>query len=110
VIKDFNRLEKLGVSSEYIEAVKKVVSFVKLSTGLVHDNPQKILDELNNARKNLSGTKSGNEEEIEKLLADRKEARATKNWARSDEIIKLLNEMGIVVKDNPDGSISWSYK
>jgi cysteinyl-tRNA synthetase len=110
VIKDFNRLEKTGVSKEYIEVVKKIVSFVKLSTGLVHDNPQKILDELNNARKNLSGTKSGNEEEIEKLLADRKEARTTKNWARSDEIRNRLNEMGIVVKDNPDGSVTWSYK
>lgn len=110
VIKDFNRLEKMGLSKDYIKAVNEIVTFIKDATGLIHDNPQKILDELNIARKNLSGTSSGNEAEVEKLLLERTEARTTKNWTRSDEIRNRLNEMGIVVKDNPDGSVSWSYK
>lgn len=110
VIKDFNRLEKTGVSKEYISVVSTIVNFMKTATGLVHDNSQKVLDDLNIARKNLSGTSSGNEAEVELLLKERNEARTSKNWTRSDEIRNRLNEMGIIVKDNPDGSVSWSYK
>jgi cysteinyl-tRNA synthetase len=110
IIKDFNRLEKIGISKEYVDEVKAVVVFMKGATGLVHDNPQKILENLNKARRNLSGTDTGNEGEVEQLLVERTEARVTKNWARSDEIRNRLNEMGIVVKDNPDGSVTWSYK
>ncbi len=110
VIKDFNRLEKLGVSSDYIKAVNACVELVKLATGLVHDNPKKILAEINLARKNLTGVSGNNEAEIEKLLVERTQARATKNWGRSDEIRNRLTELGVVVKDNPDGSVTWSYK
>jgi cysteinyl-tRNA synthetase len=110
VIKDFNRLEKIGISKEYIDLVNIVVNFMKMATGLIHEHPQKILDGLNLARKNLSGTVSDNVAEVEKLLLERTEARATKNWGRSDEIRNRLNEMGIIVKDNPDGTVGWSYK
>jgi cysteinyl-tRNA synthetase len=41
------------------------------------------------------------------LLEERKEARATKNWKRSDEIRDLLKSKGFGIKDNPDGSASW---
>jgi cysteinyl-tRNA synthetase len=110
VIKDFNRLEKLDVSAAYIAAVKECVLLMKLATGLIHDNPKGILEELNLARKNLSGTASNNEVEIEALLVQRAEARSTKNWGRSDEIRNRLTELGVVVKDNPDGTATWTYK
>ncbi|MGZ3789783.1 MAG: cysteine--tRNA ligase [Bacteriovorax sp.] len=110
VIKDFNRLEKTGVSKEYIAAVKACTDLMKLATGLIHDNPKSILAELNQARKNLTGVAGNNDAEIESLISERKEARASKNWARSDEIRNRLNELGVVVKDNPDGSATWSYK
>ncbi|MBP9680286.1 MAG: cysteine--tRNA ligase [Bacteriovorax sp.] len=111
VIKDFNRLEKMGVSNDYIQVVKDCVSFVELATGLVHEHPKEILSALNMARKNLTGVAgNSNEDEIEELLVQRKEARINKNWARSDEIRNRLNELGVVVKDNPDGTATWSYK
>ncbi|WP_168123549.1 cysteine--tRNA ligase [Paenibacillus sp. HB172176] len=47
--------------------------------------------------------------EIEQLIAERTEARKTKNWARADEIRDLLNEMEIVVEDTPQG-IRWRRK
>jgi len=47
---------------------------------------------------------------IEKLIVERKEARASKNWGRADEIRKELDASGIVLKDSPDGTITWSYK
>jgi cysteinyl-tRNA synthetase len=41
------------------------------------------------------------------LLEERKEARLSKNWKRSDEIRDLLKSKGFGVKDNPDGTTSW---
>jgi cysteinyl-tRNA synthetase len=110
VIKDFNRLSKNGIGQEYNYAVIEIVNFMKAATGLVHDYPEEILNQLNIARKHLSGTSDSGDAEIEALLIERKEARATKNFAKSDEIRDRLNKLGVVVKDNPDGTYSWSYK
>lgn len=38
----------------------------------------------------------------------RKAAKAAKNWGEADAIRKALVEEGIVLTDNPDGSVSWS--
>ena len=47
--------------------------------------------------------------EIEQLIADRKQARADKNWARSDEIRDLLDARGIVLEDTAEGT-RWKRK
>ena len=41
--------------------------------------------------------------EIQSLLDARAEARANKDWAKSDEIRDALKEMGIIVKDTAQG-------
>jgi len=41
---------------------------------------------------------------IESLIAQRKQARADKDWALADEIRDRLNEMKVVVEDGTDGS------
>ncbi len=46
------------------------------------------------------------DEEIDRLIEERKEARLAKNWARADEIRDLLAEQGIVLEDTPQG-IRW---
>ena len=110
MIKDFNRQVLGNISKEYIAEVKKCFDFVRDATGLVHDDIGAVLKQLNLARKHLSGTSSDNDEEVLKLLEERKEARATKNFKRSDEIRNRLNELGVILKDNPDGTATWSYK
>ena len=45
-------------------------------------------------------------EEIEDLIARRKQARTDKNWAESDRIRDLLNEHKIILEDNA-GSTTW---
>jgi cysteinyl-tRNA synthetase len=45
---------------------------------------------------------------IEVLINLRKEARAKKDWATSDKIRNQLAEVGIQLKDDKDGNISWS--
>jgi cysteinyl-tRNA synthetase len=45
---------------------------------------------------------------IELLIEIRKEARSKKDYATSDKIRNQLMEMGIALKDEKDGSMSWS--
>ncbi|XEC94673.1 cysteine--tRNA ligase [Paenibacillus tarimensis] len=49
------------------------------------------------------------DEEVDRLIVERTEARKTKNWARADEIRDLLAEQGIVLEDTPQG-IRWRRK
>jgi cysteinyl-tRNA synthetase len=42
--------------------------------------------------------------EIEALIAQRTEARKSKNWAESDRIRDLLKEKGVEIKDSKDGT------
>ena len=44
---------------------------------------------------------------IEALIASRKQARGAKNWAESDRIRDELAAMGVVLKDNKDGTTTW---
>ena len=43
------------------------------------------------------------DEEIEKLIEERQQARKEKNFARADEIRDLLKAQGITLKDTPQG-------
>ena len=58
---------------------------------LLHCNPEltKILDE-----------------EIEKLIQERQDARKAKNFARADEIRNQLLEQGIILEDTREG-VKW---
>jgi cysteinyl-tRNA synthetase len=44
---------------------------------------------------------------MELLIDIRKEAKAKKDFATSDKIRNQLTAIGIVVKDEKDGSVSW---
>ncbi len=41
------------------------------------------------------------------LIAERAEARAAKDWARSDALRDELLAMGVAIKDGPGGSVTW---
>ena len=43
--------------------------------------------------------------EVEELLMRRTQARTDKNWEEADQIRDQLSEMGVVVKDTPDGPV-----
>ncbi len=95
-----------------LAALREVALFTQSSTGLVHDNPEAVLKEANAAKKALQGDSEGalSDDSIDELIKERQAARASKDFAKSDEIRDKLNEAGVVVKDNPDGTYSWSYK
>jgi cysteinyl-tRNA synthetase len=49
------------------------------------------------------------DQDIENLIAERSEARKSKNWARADEIRDLLDAQGILLEDTPQG-MRWRRK
>ncbi|MGF1605188.1 MAG: cysteine--tRNA ligase [Rhodothalassiaceae bacterium] len=53
------------------------------------------------------GTTSDDAERIEALIAERKAARAAKDFARADQIRDQLAEQGVRLLDRPDGSTGW---
>lgn len=54
------------------------------------------------------GSRGISKQEIERLIAERLQARKEKNWSRADEIRTSLAEKGIILKDSPQGT-EWSF-
>jgi len=48
--------------------------------------------------------------EIDAIIAERAQARATRNWAESDRLRDQLAARGVAIKDNKDGTTSWEIK
>lgn len=101
---------KVSVGKGLRDKVFEVIDFIENSTGLVYNSPENILSKLKAAKKSLSGTTGLNEEEIEDLVRQRTEARQNKDWAKSDLIRDELKSKGVTLRDNPDGTVSWTFK
>ncbi|MFI5390307.1 MAG: cysteine--tRNA ligase [Bacteriovoracales bacterium] len=99
-----------GIGQKLKDSVLRVLSLMDKATGLVYENAQEILDKVGHARKKISGADKLSDDKILSLVEERKQARSTKNFKRSDEIRNMLLEAGVEIKDNPDGSTTWSYK
>ena len=105
---DFNTAEAMSVLFELANEANKTGSAELAgclkalggTLGLLQDDPQHFLQ---------SGGEEGglSADEIEVLIAQRKTARETKNWAESDRIRDLLAEHKILLKDGADGT-TWT--
>jgi cysteinyl-tRNA synthetase len=47
------------------------------------------------------------DQEIERKLAERQEARQKKDFLKADEIRNVLADLGIAIEDRPDGTSRW---
>lgn len=97
------------LSGEALTAVKTTIQFVKDSLGLISVNPAEVLSQLKKHEQDTSST-GVDAAWIEGLIEERKQAKASKNWARADEIRKEMAAKNIVLKDNPDGTTSWTVQ
>ena len=61
------------------------------------------MDELTGVLGILRRKTDEKDDEVEKLLAERAEARANKNWAESDRLRDLITSMGYTLKDTKQG-------
>jgi len=66
--------------------------------GILHEQPEIFF-------RQLAGTqKTPDPSEIEKMIQDRNTARASKDWAKADEIRDRLKGWGVVLEDGPQGT------
>lgn len=75
--------------------------------GLFGSDPNKYFEEKKNR---LGNANKIDETKIEKLIMERKEAREGRNFKRADEIRAELDQLGVVLKDRPDGTTEWQLK
>ena len=59
-------------------------------------------------RKLSSYAESIDADEVERMIEERTQARADKDWAKADALRDRLQEMGIMLEDGPDGT-TWRY-
>jgi cysteinyl-tRNA synthetase len=103
----FTKAHKDELSSESLASAKETIQFVKDALGLINGNPSGVLALLNKNAQDTSST-GVNAAWIEALIEERKTAKISKNWARADEIRKEMAAKNIILKDNPDGTTSWT--
>ena len=98
LISEVNKLIKevdLADDAEKVLLKTKLVMIGKV-LGILEDSAyKKVSDELN--------------EEVEKLIKQRSEAKENKNFELADEIRNTLEKKGIEIKDTPNGT-SWKVK
>jgi cysteinyl-tRNA synthetase len=92
-----------GASAADLELLRAAVDHANLALGHVHADPEALLRQLQ-ANK---GSGDVDAAWVEGLIEERKTAKATKNWARADQIRDELKVKNVVLVDNKDGSIIW---
>ena len=70
---------------------------------------QEADDYLRQDRDRESGKRGLDVAEIERLIAERRDARAAKGWQRADEIRKDLAARGVILRDTPD-TTTWTIQ
>ena len=101
---DLNTADAISVIFELVsEANKNIIGntdFSKETISLTIDTIRELGGVLGLLSK---GADNDTDDEINAILKERETARKEKNWAKSDELRDKLREMGIIVKDTPQG-------
>jgi len=126
---DFNTAEAIGVAFDVVRSLNRyldkvgethtpfsgwvVLQFMHVQNvlgevlGVFGSDPN---DYQRRTKERGASTAGVNAEKVEKLISERKEARNSKNFKRADEIRQELTEMGVELKDRPDGTTEWKMK
>jgi cysteinyl-tRNA synthetase len=107
-IKDMNRaLDSLGEKPDPEHAARleddrrHLMAAAKL-LGILNEKPEDFFGEL------ASSAHTVEAEQVERLIQERAEARAKKDWAGADAIRERLRGMGVLLEDTPKGT-KWRY-
>ena len=93
LVRDVNKILSIGgISQEDQKEILRAIKTFDSVLGIFGQENEEILDE-----------------EIEKLIEERREARNNRDFAKSDEIRDLLVEKGIILEDTKEG-VRWKRK
>lgn len=95
-----------STSIDILAAAKATIINTGNVLGLMEKEAHLFLDELQERRAEEHDIDS---KKVEKLVAERWQARIDKDWKRSDEIRDSLDSMGVMIKDGSNGTI-WEVK
>ncbi len=99
---DLNTADAISVIFEIVAEANKGLASGELSQEAIKYTSDTIR-ELGAVLGLLAQKDDALSDEITALIQERAQARADKNWAKSDEIRDTLRDMGIIVKDTPQG-------
>ena len=104
--REINTKIEHGISSKVAGEVLDLFNTFSSITGLFSIDPFKweFLSTLPFKGRDRVGMGFLSDDEIQKLITERNEARNKKDWKRSDEIRKQLSEAGVILEDRPDGT------
>lgn len=111
---DFNTAKVLANMFELVPVINSMKDGL-ISTGAVSEGTFALLKQkLKDYLEDVFGLKNAGEESdgkladvMQLLIEMRKEAKAKKDFATSDKIRNQLNEIGILLKDEKGGEMSW---
>ena len=107
---DFNTAAAIGILFDGVKTVNTYLKENEPLDGKVLDAAVEFFRRLDSVMGILPAEEAREEgTEIEKLIAERNEARKKKDFRRSDEIRDELAARGIILEDTPDGT-KWKKK
>ncbi len=89
-----------------LRAVKRGLAEIGAVLGLFIEDPKTVLDRLEQRRRS---EKAVDPAAVERLIAERAQARKDKNFARADAIRQELDAMGVTIKDSASGT-TWEVR
>ncbi len=100
---DLNTADAISVLFEIVSEANKSITATSGYSKQAIEYAINMLTELGGVLGLLQKKDEGTNDEVDAILEERAKARAEKNWAKSDELRDKLKEMGIIVKDTPQG-------
>lgn len=98
---DLNTADAISAIFELVADVNKIIT--KNPAKSVCEECAKAIRELGAVLGLLQGGNGEADDDIQAILMERADARANKDWAKSDQLRDKLRDMGYAVKDTPQG-------
>lgn len=100
----YDLVRDLNAAKQQLEPARSLAAQLKgmgRILGILQENPQVFLQTHSGSDEGIAA------DEVEKLIAERKSAKAEKNYGRADEIRQWLLSQGIELEDCRDGATQW---